>query len=110
MVYQPRKVPFEHTMYFDRWTIWDNFLTLSFTYVHGTAPPSGIGLIGSVGRSYRFRAFAPEITAPIDFKSNAITRLPMQFALRSSQPSGATAHIDFDPDLAEVTWGALWSV
>jgi hypothetical protein len=105
MTYAPQPMPFEHMMFFDRWVIWSNYLNLYFTYVYSSQPTYNSPLYRSSQSSYRFYAYAPDITSPLDFTSGAWTRLGSAFFLPSNQSLPGVARIMFDPQDPVVTWG-----
>jgi hypothetical protein len=110
MSYDPRPLPAEHMMQFDRWTIFNNVLYLTFSYIKSSMnsypyTKSSVGWYFSYSRTFRFAGYAPDITAPLDFASGTMVETDSRFSLPSGQSYAAVARIIFDPDSPIVTWG-----
>jgi hypothetical protein len=106
-MYDPKLQPGEHVMHFSRWQIYSNFLYLTFSYSHGVyhRGARGPGYYQSNGNQYQFSGYAPDVTAPLDFSSDALTVIGSGLYLPPGPSLPAVAEIIFDPEDPPVTWG-----
>jgi hypothetical protein len=103
MAYDPRPLPAQHIVQFNRWSIFNNTLYLEFSYIKSTWSSRSPGRFGSGWyqsqlRAFRFAAYTREVTSPLDFKSDVMVVTDSPFFLPSGQSYPAVAQIDFDPD------------
>ena len=107
MTYDPRPLPAEHIMQFDRWSIFNNTLYLNFSYIKSSMAQGiyGWNWYPSYRTPFQFAAYAPDVTAPLDFESRAMVVTDSSFYLPSGQSYTSVAQIIFDPDSPIVTWG-----
>jgi hypothetical protein len=107
MTYDPKPMPGEHVMQFSRWQIYSNYLRLTFSYNHCVFSRGQLrsGFFRQSGTMYRFSGYAPDVTAPIDFSTSAMTVIDSGFFLPAGPSRPAVAQIIFDPEDPPVTWG-----